>query len=413
MIPLLSALSILSTAKGFLKDRKNGGEKESMTKQPMTASGKLRLVLIVPLILTGITVILSWLCIFAGHRPGMMDDYAVFSLNTSRIGENVLAELNGAIKSADLKFDKRSEPVAAPVAMITPAPTTMLTVVARDLFSDLDSLKDQGSSKADAAASNLQSKATSVKSDVASKASSAESAAKSAANSAIGSVQDKVVKLVNDGFHSAVEKMNLNDIYNIHISTSCVGTYVYNDGKNYTPGDTKNLDQLKPRIDSCEGHDVVNPFQLVRIIYYIGAIATAFAFGMGVFGIMKPTRKISSFNIWSTLAAVIFMGLASAVTHGIAVGAKHLVGFVGDKIGVTGTLGSKFITLSWATTIMLFINMCFWIFVKWRVGRMEKNSGSSDRKRPDRTSVIAMNQWAPEISRPQPAHTDRNGQAMF
>jgi len=415
MLPLLSVLSLAKKAYQFKESRKDGGgEKfESKPKKPMTATGKLRLFIALPVILTGIAFILSILCVYAGSKPGMMDNYAVFTLNTSRLGENVLADINGAIKSVDIKFKRAELPMSAPVAMITPAPTTMLTLVPRfDMESEVDSLTAKASFKVNSAQSNLESKATSVKSQVSSKASSAKSAATSAANSAISSAQNKIIEVVNKAFHAAINGLDLQDIYNVHISSSCVGTYVYKDGKNYTMGDTKDLDELRPHINSCEGHSAVNPFQLVRIIYWIGVVLSAAAFVLGLVGIIKPTKKTALINVFGTLPAVIFMGLASAITHGMAVGAAHLITFIGDKIGVTGVSGQKFIQLTWVTTIMLLINLSLWAVVFFIIKRMDK-SGSGSRKRTDRTSGIAMNQWAPEISRPMPAHTDRNGHAMI
>ena len=412
MLPLLSVLSLAKKAYQFKQSRNDGanGEKfESKPKKPMTATGKLRLFIALPVIITGIAFILSILCVYAGSKPGMMDNYAVFTLNTSRIGENVLADINGAIKSIDIKFKRAELPASAPVAMITPAPTTMLTVVPRD-FSVFDSVTDDIGSKANSAKSNIESKATSAKSAVYSKASSAQSAAKSAANSAVSSAQNKVIDLVNKAFHSAIDGLDLQDIYNVHISSSCVGTYVYKDGKNYTVGDTKDLDELRPKINSCEGHSAVNPFQLVRIIYWVGVVLSAIALILGLVGVVKPTRKFALINVFGTLPAVIFMGLASAITHGVAVGAAHLITFVGDKIGIAGVSGQKFIQLTWATTIMLLINLCLWAVVFFLIKRMDK---SDSRKRPNRTSGIAMNQWTPEISRPMPVHTDRNGHAMI
>lgn len=417
MLPLLSVLSLAKKAYQFKQSRKDGanGEKfESKPKKPMTATGKLRLFIALPVIITGIAFILSILCVYAGSKPGMMDNYAVFTLNTSRLGENVLADINGAIKSIDIKFKRAELPASAPVAMITPAPTTMLTVVSRQLLSDMASdisdLTSEAGSKLTSAKSNIQSKASSAKSAVSSKASSAQSAAKSAANSAVSSAQNKVIDIVNKAFHAAIDGLDLQDIYNVHISSSCVGTYVYKDGKNYTVGDTKNLEQLTPKINSCEGHSAVNPFQLVRIIYWVGVVLSAVTFILGLLGVVKPTRKFALINVFGTLPAVIFMGLASAITHGMAVGAAHLITFIGDKIGVTGVSGQKFIQLTWATTIMLLINLCLWAVMFFLIKRMDK---PDSRTRPNRTSGIALNQWTPEISRPMPAHTDRNGHAMI
>jgi hypothetical protein len=416
MLPLLSALSLAKKAYQFKESRKNGGGEsfESKPKKPMTATGKLRLFIALHVIITGIAFILSILCMYAGSKPGMMDNYAVFTLNTSRIGENVLDDINGAIKAIDVKFKRAELPASAPVAMITPAPTTMLTIVPRNIASDInsgfDSLTDGVGSKATSAKSNIESKATSAKSVVSSKASSAQSAAKSAANSAVSSAQNKVIDIVDKAFHAVIDGLDLQDIYNVHISSSCVGTYVYKDGKNYTVGDTKNLDELRPKINSCEGHSAVNPFQLVRIIYWVGVVLSAVAFILGVVGVVKPTRKMALINVFGTLPSVIFMGLSSAITHGMAVGAAHLITFMGDKIGITGVSGQKFIQLTWATTILLLINLCLWAVVFFLIKRMDK---SDSRKCPDRTSGIAMNRWVPEIPRPMPAHTDRNGHAMI
>jgi ElaB/YqjD/DUF883 family membrane-anchored ribosome-binding protein len=409
MLPLLSALSLGKKAFNVYESRNNGGEGESKQKKPMSATGKLRLFFGLPVIITAIALLLSVLCVHTGSKPGMMDNYAVFTLNTSRVGENVLRDINGAIKSVDIKF-KRSEPMDAPVAMITPAPTTMMTMAQRAV--DINNMASDVESSFDSVTSKAGSKVTSVKSQAASKASSAQSAAKSAANSAVGSAKKKVIEIVNKAFRKAIEGLDLKDIYNIHISSSCIGTYEYKDGQNYTSSDNSSrINELRPRTDSCEGHSAVNPFQIVRIIYWIAVVMTAIALILGIFGLVRPTKKVAMINVLGSLPAVIFMGLASALTHGMATGAAHLINFVGDKIGITGVAGSKFITLTWTTTIMLLVNMSFWALAFFLIGRVAKKSGGEGRKRPDRTSMVAMGEY--EVSRPLPVHTDRNGHAMI
>jgi hypothetical protein len=409
MLPLLSALSLGKKAFNVYESRKNGGEGESKQKKPMSATGKLRLFLGLPVIITAIALLLSVLCVYAGSKPGMMDNYAVFTLNTSRVGENVLRDINGAIKSVDIKF-KRSESMDAPVAVITPAPTTMVTMAQRDI--EVTNMASGIESAFGSATSKVGSKATSAKSQVASKASSAQSAAKSAANSAVGSAQKKVIEIVNKAFRKSIEGLDLEDIYNVHISSSCIGTYEYKDGKNYTSSDNSSrINELRPRIDSCEGHSAVNPFQIVRIIYWIAVVMTAIALILGIFGIVRPTKKVAMINVLGSLPALVSMGLASAVTHGMATGAAHLITFVGEKVGITGVAGSKFITLTWATTIMLLVNMSFWALAFFLIGRAAKQSGGEGRKRPDRTSMVAMGEY--EVSRPLPVHIDRDGHAMI
>jgi hypothetical protein len=192
---------------------------------------------------------------------------------------------------------------------------------------------------------------------------------------------------------------------------------VYESRKNGGEGESKQkkpmsaTGKLRPRIDSCEGHSAVNPFQIVRIVYWIAVVMTAIVLILGIFGVVRPTKKVAMINVLGSLPAVIFMGLASALTHGMATGAAHLINFVGNKIGITGVAGSKFITLTWTTTIMLLVNMSFWALAFFLIGRVAKKSGGEGRKRPDRTSMVAMGEY--EVSRPLPVHTDRNGHAMI
>ncbi|KAF2436564.1 hypothetical protein EJ08DRAFT_644895 [Tothia fuscella] len=50
----------------------------------------MRLLPIIPAIFCVGALILSFLCLFAGSKPGFMEDYSVLNLNTSRIGQNLL-----------------------------------------------------------------------------------------------------------------------------------------------------------------------------------------------------------------------------------------------------------------------------------------------------------------------------------
>lgn len=51
----------------------------------------MRFIAILPVLLVLISLILTFLCIFAGSSRGFMEDYALLTLNTSRFGEQFLA----------------------------------------------------------------------------------------------------------------------------------------------------------------------------------------------------------------------------------------------------------------------------------------------------------------------------------
>ncbi|KAH7328129.1 actin cortical patch SUR7/pH-response regulator pali [Stachybotrys elegans] len=48
-----------------------------------------RLALLVPLVFAIVSLVLSALCLFAGHEEGVLEDYAIIRLNTSGLGQNM------------------------------------------------------------------------------------------------------------------------------------------------------------------------------------------------------------------------------------------------------------------------------------------------------------------------------------
>jgi hypothetical protein len=50
----------------------------------------MRLTAFFPVLCCTIALILSFLCLFAGHKKGFMEDYHLLTLNTSRLGEGVV-----------------------------------------------------------------------------------------------------------------------------------------------------------------------------------------------------------------------------------------------------------------------------------------------------------------------------------
>lgn len=49
----------------------------------------MRLSALIPIVLIAASFVLAFLCLFAGSKKGFLEDYAIITLNTSRIGYNV------------------------------------------------------------------------------------------------------------------------------------------------------------------------------------------------------------------------------------------------------------------------------------------------------------------------------------
>lgn len=368
-------------------NRAGSGNKNAQPKTPRSRTSKLRLVAIVPLLSVAIALLLAFLCVYAGHTPNMMEDYAVFTLNTSRIGENLRQNLDSKIESVHLKA--RSEPVVLEATTITAAPTTLITMVPRAIKSDLS----QAASALHSAGSAVGSKATSI-----------ESAAASKISGAAGSIETNIVAVVNKAYNGLISDLKLVDFYSVHISASCQGTYIFKNGTDVTVGDsalptTQGATSVHKQVDSCTPHSALDPMGLVRILYWIGIVCTGVALCLGLVGlIIGPNRKWSLINCFATLPAFLFIGLATAVTHGLSLGAAKLINFIGEDIGIAGYEGKSFIAMSWATTTLLLVNIVMWgvLFALSEkqagpaASQLGRSMGGAGRGRPDRTSAIAM-----------------------
>ncbi|KAI7489251.1 hypothetical protein KC351_g1475 [Hortaea werneckii] len=434
--------AVLSIARKFYKSRngKNSQPGSPIAPGARKSFGAPLFLSILAAIIATIAMVLAILAVFAGNKPSNMTDYYVFRLNTSRIGQNLIEEVDNKIMSVkfDLKRELPAPAMATATSIMTPrtqivsAPTTLITMAPRDFLDGIsegidDATAKAGSLKSDAG-SALSSKASAVESAATSKASAVKSAAESKANSAMGSLQTKVVEAIKDAYDGIIDELDLSDFYDVHISSTCKGTYKYKDGKDETvsPGKPAKDDedkQIYAHVDSCEKHSALDPMGLIRVLYWAGIALTIVSVLLGWAGVFMKSRKMAIFNCLATLPAFLFLVLASAVTHGIGMGAAKFINFIGGEIGVRGYKGGKFIALTWACTALLLANGLLWGFLVVLRGRAEKSThtvpeyGSSSglglgsrsfrskRDRPDRTSQIIME----PVTRPPPSH-DAHGQ---
>lgn len=405
MLPLLKLLSATKTAKGM-----RDGKEYQKAKTPMSKSNKVRILAIFPIIATGIALLLALLCVYAGHKPGYMEHYALFTLNVSRVGENVLQGLDDKISSVHFKRDANTTPTGlAVMPTITSAPaSTFLTLQRKDVLSEISSLAAKASSDVSEATSAIASKVTSAESAVASKA-----------TSALGSIETDIIAAVNKAYHGAISELNLKDFYSIHISSSCSGTFVFRNGTNITVGDSgvpDLKDKIYQHVDSCSNHEAVDPIQLIRVLYWIAVFLIALPLAFGVFSFVKPTKKVAGLNVVATIPAFLVLGLVSSITNGVAVGAAKFINFIGKDVGIAGYTGSKFFQLTWAAVCLLIVNAAFWVLIFFVAGKEQLQaqigggrSWLGGRKRADRTSAIALG----PISQTQPVYVDGRGHSMI
>ncbi|KAK5164676.1 uncharacterized protein LTR77_009882 [Saxophila tyrrhenica] len=353
------------------------GQQNVTSVQSRKRSWPILLLAITPVLVTGISLILSILCVFAGHTTSMMQDYSVFTLNTSRIGQNVVQKLENKVRSFqldDIGLSKRADLIILP-ATPTMAPTTLITMapmVERDIFSGIESLGSKATHHIASDVHSLKSKGKGEISEATSylhsKANSVESAVASEATSIVNKIENEIIKLINEAYTGLIDEMHIHDFYNVHVMASCRGTYVFQNGTNMTMGDfgpptPTGPDSVHSHVDACEEHSAVDPLSLIRIVYWIGIVHVIAALVLAIWAAISPSRKVAFANAVLILFAFIALGLASIVAHGLALAATKVVNFLGNDLGLAAYLGHNFLALTWTATALMALNLLLLAFM--------------------------------------------------
>lgn len=303
----------------------------------------MRLLPIVPFVLALVAFILGFLCIFAGNKTDFMQDYAVLTLNISRIGQDL---------SVSNLFDRRQF---------------------------LDSLSDLGD--------DIKDSASEVTDDV-------QEAIEGKVGNITDTVKGEVQELANDAAASIASGLGLRDFYTVHIMNYCQGYY--------TPGPVKNetVDDISKNVTSCKDpsamfafdptealvanlnetgqlsedranqilsainwpesledglDDLKAVFKAQFVLYCIAIGFTFFTMLSCVFWFLKDGRLGPLTNIIFATLAFLFMGIASAIGTAIAVKGANTINKYGNRIGIEGQRGNGFLGLTWAATGCLFV----------------------------------------------------------
>jgi hypothetical protein len=276
---------------------------------------------LIPTLCCAAALILSFLCLFAGHKAGFMEGYHLVTLNTSMIGENIINET----RSTD-----------------TSNPITNL----------LNGLSNYGSS---------------------------------AINDAIGEVTQKIgiedfysAHMLNycEGQYTPAEAANAT-VKESDISknvTECSKnramykfdpTAIIQEALNKTGVDITLADLNWPE-DIETGIKTLNALMGAMFVLYCVAIALIFvALLAAAAAILLSGRLSACVNFLVSILAFLAIGLASALVTAVMVKATNIIN---DKIGLEANRGNKFLALTWAATGLMFVVVLSWV-VEFCIGR--------------------------------------------
>lgn len=284
-----------------------------------------RFFVLLPLVLSMVAFILSMLCLFAGHKEGFMEEYSVARLNTSMIGHNVL----------DTDSDASSN----------------------------DNDEDDGFF------GKVTDKWNEVKDDV-----------KGKINDITGDVADKLA-----------DTIGISEWYSIHVMATCDGQYKPNAtspgaGYNVTnctnsaPEKRFNLTEMLDKQlevgpfqmnladinwpdDIQDSIDLLNTALLVTFVFYVLAVGfsgLAMVASAGAF-FLFARRGVNAVNvILSGLAALVLLIASILVTVAGKKGVNK-INDVGDDVGLSASVGEKFLALTWAAAALMIIAAIYWV----------------------------------------------------
>lgn len=116
----------------------------------------------------------------------------------------------------------------------------------------------------------------------------------------------------------------------------------------------------------------------VFVLYCIGIGLIAVAFAFAILSIFFAGRLSAFVNVLLDWLAFLAIGLASAIATAILVKAADLINKDGNDVGISATKGSKFLTLTWVATALMFVSSLVWCG-ECIVGRKRKaNRGYAD-----------------------------------
>lgn len=116
-------------------------------------------------------------------------------------------------------------------------------------------------------------------------------------------------------------------------------------------------------MDSCSSHSALNPLGLIRILFEIGIFFTGLTLLVAIWATTRYSWKKACLNIICSIAALVFLGLGTVLTHGLSIAASKLLNLLGSGIGLKTEYGGKFIALAWATVILLLVNIGLWVLL--------------------------------------------------
>jgi len=296
-----------------------------------------------------VAFVLSMLCLFAGHKPGFMENYHILTLNTSTLGHNLIPT-------------STSNPASSPTA--TSLGSFFSSVehnITSTIEGDLNGIDDDIADKL-AAELGIKQWYSWHLMDLCEGTYSPNATAKHAKLNVSSCTNQTtmyhfdITKEINDELESS----------KLHVNISSLG---------WSDDIQNDLNKLNTALDA------------LFVLYVIGIAAAGIAIIAALVALFLHGSRLISFGNWG-LASLSFVTLliASIIITVIQIEAAHIINKHGNDIGVYAYRGTKYLILTWVAVAVMFLASAAWV-VEFCVGRRqrdreytEKSTGSRWRR---------------------------------
>ncbi|PSS18335.1 hypothetical protein M430DRAFT_75514, partial [Amorphotheca resinae ATCC 22711] len=272
-----------------------------------------------PLLCACAALVLSIFCLFAGHKPGFLEEYHIITLNTSTLGHNII-------------------PTTAPSSGSTPSLGSIFGSIARDFHSSIGG---------------------EIGSDL---------------NSVIGHVTDQLAAELGIQQWYSMHLMGMCEgTYSPDATTPGTQLNVSSCTKPTAMYHFDISDQLSKELQLGKLHfdlsaigwpsDIQNglnnlstALDTLFVLYTVGATATGLVILGTLITLVTPTSRFALFYNWG-LISLSFLSLliASAVITIVQIKAVGLINRYGNEIGVYAYKGNKYMFLTWAAVVVMLL----------------------------------------------------------
>ncbi|TVY26756.1 hypothetical protein LHYA1_G004413 [Lachnellula hyalina] len=304
----------------------------------------MRATALLPMACAIVGFVLSMLCLFAGHKPGFMEEYHIITLNTSTLGHNLIDN------AATTTTSSTAKPTATSVG-------SFLSGIKHNITDTIEG-------------------------DL---------------NGILNDVADKLSK-----------KLGIKQWYSLHLMDSCEGTYAPNATEkgadlNITTCSNEtamfhfniekhlnqqleagglhiNLTDLDFPDDIQKGlNALTTALNATFVLYCIGIAAAGIAILTALIAFFLSGSRLTSFgNLGLTSLSFLALLTASIIVTVIMNKATHLINKYGNDIGLYAYKGGKYLAITWVAVAVMALASLSWI-AEFCVGRRRTGREFSEK----------------------------------